>query len=199
MDEVELIKKCQQGDMESLNSLFRLYGPKALNTAYLISGNKDAADDITQEAFIRCFKYIKKLQSPEAFSSWLYRIICSVCWQLYSKNKKIEIVDIQEECSIYSDEDADPGRIIFKEYLKGTVNDALNKLSIPLRTTVVLFYYNDMSIKEISKVLGCFEGTVKSRLHNAKKLLARELEKEWTDEFFNMAAENRKECLNGGR
>lgn len=56
------------------------------------------------------------------------------------------------------------------------VNEALNKLSTQLKTVIVLYYYNEMTIKQIAKVLGCFEGTVKSRLHNARKFLQKVLE-----------------------
>lgn len=58
---------------------------------------------------------------------------------------------------------------------------ALEKLSLPLKSVVILHYYNDMTIEEISEVLGCFPGTVKSRLHNAKKKLYRELSGSFDD------------------
>jgi RNA polymerase sigma-70 factor (ECF subfamily) len=61
------------------------------------------------------------------------------------------------------------------KFINKAIQEAVNKLSDPLRTVIVLFYYNDMHIKDIAKVLECFEGTVKSRLHCARKVLRKEL------------------------
>ena len=163
----DLIKRCQLGDLNSYSELYWLYSKNALGTAYLISDRKGIAEDIVQEAFIQCFNKIKSLKIPETFEVWFYKILVRTGWRMVKKyNNFIPMDDENMEglsIGINSGLDASETSII--------VNEALESLSLPLRTVVILYYFNDMTIKEISEVLGCFQGTVKSRLHNARKQL----------------------------
>ncbi len=159
MDKYTLIKQCQQGDLESFSELYRLYSPNALGTAYLIAGRKGLAEDILQEAFIQCFKNIKKLNHPVTFDAWFYRILVRTGQKMVSKFGNTVCVediggenpDVKENETYYTNFDTYENRL--------DVNEALNKLSTQLKTVIVLYYYNEMTIKQIAKVLGCFEGT----------------------------------------
>lgn len=175
MDDISLIQRCKEGDMDAFNDLFKKYNKQALRTVYLISGRNDIAEDVVQEAFIKCYSEIKSLKNPKTFQAWFYRLLTRIVWRYCSKEKNhlsIEIIndskDTIADSLVLSD-------IAEREELKKFVNEAINKLSLPLKTTVILYYYNELSIKEISKILGCFQGTVKSRLCNARKLLEKEL------------------------
>ncbi|KNY28749.1 RNA polymerase sigma factor [Pseudobacteroides cellulosolvens] len=181
MDEIGLVIKCQQGDMEAYEALFGSYFNKAVRYAFLITGRNDLAEDIVQEALIECYKDIKSLKSPEKFKSWFYRILVRTSWRVKSKEKgkvSIEEFDGCDYKSINENLNDDFERLVERRESSRLIKDALHKLSLPLRTTVVLHYYNDLSIKEIAQVLKCFQGTVKSRLHNARKILHKELVKE---------------------
>lgn len=173
LENSELIKCCMSGDMNSFGNLYKLYSKNALGTAYLISDHKAIAEDIVQEAFIQCYIQIKNLKNPETFEVWFYKILVRTGWKMVKNHKYFipmddEIVDgLSTITNMNSELDNSEFRI--------TVNDALEKLTLPLKTVIILHYYNDMSIKEISEVLGCFQGTVKSRLHNARKQLFYEL------------------------
>ena len=174
MDEINLIKQCQQGDHEAFNMLFQLNAAKALRSAYLISGKKDLAEEIVQEAYIQCFNDIKKLRDPEKFRFWFYRIVVRYSWKVISREKnRIQCDELNEnECPVICD---DMFNRVEAEQIREAVHKALNKLSITLRTVVILYYYDGLSTKEIAKVLNCMQGTVKSRLHNARKTLEKEL------------------------
>ncbi|MGH4119510.1 RNA polymerase sigma factor [Clostridium sp.] len=169
MDKSDLIKHFQLGDMSSFSELYSLYCKKALGTAYLIAGQKSFAEDIVQESFIQCFHSIKTLKNIETFDVWFYKIVTRTGWRMVSKNKRTLLLDEPETIDTMIDYNA------FEKFksceAKITIYESLAKLSLHLRTVIVLYYFNDMTIKDISKVLGCFEGTVKSRLHNAKKQL----------------------------
>ncbi len=173
MINTELIERCQRGEKDSLTELYRLYSKNALGTAYLIAGNKGIADDIVQETFIQCFLSIKKLICPETFEVWFYRILVRTGWRMVKKHNEViptedgAIERITNALGQDSEIRGSENKII--------ISNALEKLSLPLKSVVVLHYYNDMTIEEISEVLGCFPGTVKSRLHNAKKKLYCEL------------------------
>ena len=169
MDKIDLIHHFQLGDMSSFSELYKLYSRPALGTAYLIAGNKSLAEDIVQESFIQCFHSIKTLKNVETFDVWFYKIVTRTGWRMVNKNKHTLLLDEPETIDTIIDYNA------FEKFNSCDANmiiyESLEKLSLPLRTVIVLYYFNDMNIKDISKVLGCFEGTVKSRLHNAKKQL----------------------------
>lgn len=173
LEKTELIILCQSGDKSSLSELYRLYSKKALGTAYLISDHKGIAEDIMQEAFIQCFNEISTLKNPEKFEIWFYKILIRTGWRMVKKHNYFIPFDTQGIEDISSDMGLNLGLELSDTRL--SINQAMEKLSLPLKTVIILYYFNDMSIKEISEVLGCFQGTVKSRLHNAKKQLYCEL------------------------
>lgn len=176
MNEFEVIKQCQLDDLQAFNYLFKLYGSKAYRTAFLIVGKREIAEDIVQESFIQCFKEIKKLRNPITFQAWFYRIIIRLSWRIASKEKKhscYESLD-SERCIASSTCYDFTERLEWNETCE-SLKIALDMLDKNLRTTIVLYYFNELSIKDISKVMNCFEGTVKSRLFNARKKLEKEL------------------------
>jgi RNA polymerase sigma factor (sigma-70 family) len=162
MDKTDLIKHFQLGDMSSFSELYKLYSKPALGTAYLIAGQKSLAEDIVQESFIQCFHSIKTLKNIETFDVWFYKIVTRTGWRMVSKNKNTLLLDKPETIDTMIDYNA------FEKFksceTKITIYESLAKLSLPLRTVIVLYYFNDMTIKDISKVLGCFEFFLKSPL-----------------------------------
>ena len=87
MDITDVIKKVQKGDFEAFEYLMKSQGPKALKTAYLITGKKHIAEECVQEAFLQCYQKIYQLKNPQVFESWFYRILTRICWGTISKNK----------------------------------------------------------------------------------------------------------------
>lgn len=140
-----------------------------MGTAYLISKHKGITEDIVQEAFLQCYKQIKNLKNPDAFDVWFYKLLVRLAWKMSSKHKDtIPIEDINyKNFSSKAHQDFGETRML--------VHEAIDKLSPPLKTVIILYYFNDMTVNEISKVLGCFQGTVKSRLHNGRKQLKKAL------------------------
>jgi RNA polymerase sigma-70 factor (ECF subfamily) len=196
MDKSKLLKQCQLGDVESFSELYNLYSRQVLGTAYLIAGNSGLAEDIVHEAFLHCFNSIKSLKSIETFDVWFYKIVTRTGWRIVMKNKgSIKMDELDNEISL-----ADPQAAAEFDTCESRlmIHEALSELSMPLRTVVVLHYFNDLSIKDISKVLGCFEGTVKSRLHNAKKQLRQILHE---NEIVSVLNTNYalKECESSGK
>lgn len=196
MDKIELLKQCQLGDVESFSELYNLYSRQALGTAYLIAGRSGLAEDIVHEAFIQCFNSIHTLKNINIFDIWFYKIVTRTGWRIVMKNRgSISMDEIDDNISLadpYAEAELDSCESRLMIY------EALSKLSISLRTVIVLHYFNDLSIKDISKVLGCFEGTVKSRLHNAKKQLKQMLHE---DDIFSALGTNYvlKECESSGK
>lgn len=174
MIDPNLIKSCQQGDETAFEELYKVHATKALRTVYLLVSNRDIAEDILQEAFFECYRDINKLRSPEAFETWFYRILVRISWRLAAKERKAIHENLDDHVE-YLKEDKIAFESMENDPQTSMIREIVNHLSIPLRTTIILYYYNDMSIKEISKVMNCLQGTVKSRLHNGRKFLGKEI------------------------
>ncbi|MCI8454091.1 MAG: RNA polymerase sigma factor [Lachnospiraceae bacterium] len=169
MEETELVKRMIAGDEDAFAGIMEIYQPQALRAAYLISGNYADSEDIVQETFVACFLNRHKLREPAAFKGWFYKTLSRNAWRICRKKKKE-----QPAAELYPEDLPAPGlllsRVILAEEEK-VICDAIEALPIKQRTVIVLYYYNEMSIKEIAKVCGCLEGTVKSRLFNGKARL----------------------------
>ena len=178
----ELVLKLQKGDTSSFEGLFDLYKAKAVRTAYLITSNRALADDIVQEAFILCYFKISELKDPTKFKTWFFKMLTRLAWKMSAKEKASVPVENIFEIAEAEDTHFVEGEIIGKEEARRLM-DAVNLLEIKKKITVLLYYYNDFSVGEIAQIMGCFEGTVKSRLHAARRILRKSIE---CDESFGM-------------
>lgn len=195
----DIIKRCQQEDLSAYDELYRAAGKKALWTVYLLAGRMDIAEDIVQEAFFQCFRNIRKLEKPELFPVWFNRILIRTCWNMVSKERKKPALSFEAEGLDQLKSEENVLEKVESDQMSHVIREAVNRLKPSMRSTVVLYYYNNLTISEIAQVMGCFQGTVKSRLHYAKKVLQKELKKELSDEYINRsgyAGYTGKECMN---
>lgn len=172
----EEVKRCKNGEKEAFCELFQSVESKALTTAYFLCGDKNMAEDILQETYLKCFKEIEKLKEPKFFKSWFFKILIRTGVSIAKKNSNVIPVEINSdnENIFFYNNDYENNEINDYE-VKTLLIDALNNLSENLRTVAIPYYYNDMSIEEISKITGCFKATVKSRLFYARTLLKKQL------------------------
>ena len=190
----EIIIRCKLGEKDAFQELFSSIEKDALATAYLISGNRGIAEDILQETYIKCIKEIKSLKSHEAFKVWFFRILVRTGWKMCKKHSSLIPIDItdEKEISFYDIKSITENAFDCLE-TKEIIKSAVNNLSPNLKTVIVLYYFNDMTIEEIAKVLGCLKNTVKSRLFYGRNALKKELGGYFTDET-DFSPIERKEC-----
>lgn len=170
MNETEVVKKIQAGDMNAFEEIFEIYKNQAIRYAYLITNNKFTSEDIVQETFVKCYLKIKDLKNVEQFKSWLFKIPTRTAWDYMKKDKAVlPVEDIFEKAK---NENIDKS---LHSYIRNEESKMLraeiDNLELKQKTVIVLYYFNGFTIKEIAKIMGCFEGTVKSRLHSARKNL----------------------------
>lgn len=170
MNETEVVKKIQAGDMNAFEEIFEIYKNQAIRYAYLITNNKFTSEDIVQETFVKCYLKIKDLKNVEQFKSWLFKILTRTAWDYMKKDKAVlPVEDIFEKAK---NENIDKS---LHSYIRNEESKILraeiDNLELKQKTVIVLYYFNGFTIKEIAKIMGCFEGTVKSRLHSARKNL----------------------------
>lgn len=184
MNEYETIEKIRSGDMAAFEELYNNYEKKALQVAYLITGNQSIAMDVVQEAFVECYLSINKLRETAYFKTWFYKIVTRTASRNIKKEKKLVPMEGIEELLDSNEAYKDPYK---QSDLSDLMISQINKMGYKKRTTLILYYYNELSIKEIAKVMECFEGTVKSRLNSGR----RELKQYLTDEYYIEGEEGR--------
>lgn len=159
------------GDKDSFDLLYEEYHLMLYRSAFLILGNKEDAEDVLQETFLSIYKNINNLSSKEKLRPWIFTILKNSCYTRYKKRKK----EFPDEF-ILNKVDLDIDSKGEDEFTtRNEIEEALLKLKPKEREVIVLFYYDDLSIEEIAKVLRTFKGTVKSRLFRARNNLKKEL------------------------
>lgn len=196
LQEIYLVKRCQTGDISAFEELVKQYSEKAIRTAYLVTGRRDLAEDIAQEAFVQCYYSLKRLKKPEQFKSWFYQILLRTSWKMARQAQgRLLLTDFDDqECAQLPAND-DLAREVETRQTLAIIDEAINQLSLPLKAVVVLRFYSGLSVKEIADAIGCREGTVKSRLHNARQQMARYLnEQGWDVNASQTPDSSLKEC-----
>jgi RNA polymerase sigma-70 factor, ECF subfamily len=143
--------------------------PQSVRTAYLILGNQSDAEDAVQEAFLRAWKFRHSIALESSVRAWLYRVVVNTC------NSKLR-VDVPRRLRAAADHDLDATPDLEdasdRFAVVNDITEALKALPVHLRIVVVLRYYADLSEREIALAIGRRPGTVKSRLHEARRRLA---------------------------
>ena len=141
-------------------------------TACLILGNRSDAEEAVQEAFLRAWRFRDSLTSVPSIKPWLYRVVVNSC---YSKlRQEIPHRDRRADADALAHlpgPGIDPDAMAQRSEVADTVLDALQQLPVSLRVPVVLRYYADLSERDIALAIGRRPGTVKSRLHEARRRL----------------------------
>lgn len=160
MDTVKLVRKSKKGNNLAFSILIKSYEKDLYKVAIAMTKNEDDALDCIQEAILQAYISIKDLRQDEYFKTWLIKILINKCNALLKKNKKILNLDV----SITENDKVEQSE-------KLELKDSINNLDSDLKIIVILYYYEDMSIKDISESLNVPQGTIKSRLSRARSKL----------------------------
>ncbi|HXZ62272.1 MAG TPA: RNA polymerase sigma factor [Acidimicrobiales bacterium] len=145
----------------------------SFRTACLILGNRADAEEAVQDAYLRAWRFRDSLSGVSSIRPWLYRVVVNSC---YSKLRR-EVPHRDRRAgdgplAQLPAPGADPEAGVEQSAVAGTVVRALQRLPLSLRVPVVLRYYADLSERDIARAIGRRPGTVKSRLHEARRRLA---------------------------
>ena len=163
IDEI-LVMDSQAGSAKAMEALVSRWQKRLWLYAYRLTHNKDAAWDITQETWLGIIKGLRKLHDPANFRAWAYKITTNKAIDWIKKRKKTKQVSIEEVQDHKQKVSNDTG-----------LDELLEKLDIRKRAVLSLYYLEQLTVPEVSVALGIPTGTVKSRLHVARK----ELKKLW--------------------
>ena len=173
----ELVRKSQFGDKAAFEQLVIRHQELVFSLAYKLTGNREMANDVAQEAFIRAWKAIEKFRGDSTFSTWIYRITVNTAWTLRKKAKKHNTLNIDDTYEpIVIDEKKDPELVAINSDLSSVLINALDKIQIEQRIIVELKNIEGRSHKEIADYLDISVTAAKVRLHRAHQKLRQILE-----------------------
>ena len=179
-----LIEKCKQGDIEAFEQLIASYQKKVYNIAYRYMGNREEAEDLAQEAFIKVFRSIGSFRGDATFSTWLYHVVSNVCRDALRKNSRryeesldcgvtTEKGELQREIA---DNSMAPEPIYENNELGQFIQAMIDQLTPEYKTVIIMREFQEMSYEEIARELDCSLGTVESRLSRARKMLREKID-----------------------
>lgn len=178
---IEQVKRAKAGDVNEIGNIIQENVQAMYRVAFGILKNEDEIYDAISSTTIIVFEKIGTLKKEELFKTWLTRILINECYKIYNQNKKVIYL---ENCAPKS---LDNLQYTEKDRLEEQdARDLLNNLSKDLKETVMLYYFEDFSVKEVAEILNIPEGTVKSRLSKARKDLEKILIKNEEAERRNL-------------
>ena len=176
-DEQPILERCQAGDLDAFGELVARYQDRIYRTAYLLVGNRDDAQDVTQETFVKAFRNLRSFRRECAFSSWLHRILLNAAGNWLRDNRRHAQLSEAAPPVIGRSEEAEvsPEEAVLQHDRARRLQAALWDLPPHYREAMILRFYDELSYAEMAEVLDVPVGTVRSRLAKARELLYKRL------------------------
>ena len=185
-DERQLVRRAKRGDEKAFRTLMERYRRKVYSIAYGMVHNPEAAYDISQEVFIKVYRYLGSFQGSSSFYTWLYRISVNLSIDWLRKQGRHDLVDFDdsllrrepdgaEAMVVPTLQDSDPLKALGRKELRDQIARAFESLSEKHRAVLLLREVEGLSYDEIARALKIHKGTVMSRLHHARRNLQRVL------------------------
>ena len=180
-EDLELVERVQGGDQDAFKELVERYQRKVYSICYGMLKDSEASLDVSQEVFIKVYRYMEKFNRESSFYTWLYRITVNMCIDHIRKNSKVQRVEYDdrishesgeiegEEHSLPSTLGIHPDKVYGRKELREKMLEALETLSEKHRTILILREVEGLSYEEMADVLNISKGTVMSRLYHARR------------------------------
>jgi RNA polymerase sigma-70 factor, ECF subfamily len=178
MDDIEAIRRLKRGDIGGLEILVSRHQRKAIHVAVLIVGDEQVAEDVTQDTFLKIFKYISRFEESRPFEPYLMQSIVHAARDAAQKNSKWQSLDIEggkETIQRLVEYAETVESQVEQKQLEGEIIEALFKLSPRQRAVIVQKYYLGLSEKEMSVEMDIAPGTIKWTLNAARTRLRDQL------------------------
>ena len=179
VEDTDLIRRAARGSVEAYNLLVSRWEKRVYNYLLRITGNREDALDLTQDVFLKAYQNLGKLDNPERFAPWLYRIALNVARDAGRRQRREPTVtELAEPIDGHAADDP----VCRKEFVQ-VLAEALDELPEPLRQVLVLRHYEDLNFEQIARLTGTPASTLKSRFAAAlNRLRTRLQERGWGPE-----------------
>lgn len=176
---MDIIEGLRNRDEAALRSLIEQYGDYLFRSAYLLVQDRQTAEEVVQDTFITAYRKIDQLMDPAGLRSWLTRIAVNRC-RMRQRTWQWRNLFPSEDVEELITEEVEPGPLdeLLITCRNASLSEAIRRLDYKYREAITLFYYNELSVREIAAELRTSENTIKSRLSRGRALLKTELSKE---------------------
>jgi len=171
------VPQARAGDPAAWDILFRRYQLPLYVYVFELVHDEQASLDIVQETFINATRHLGGLREDGKFGSWLFGIAHQRCLQRWRKQGR-EAAALEEFAAAPVDSGDDPAELLIRAEQEAAVMKLLNQLPVAQRSVLLLYFVEEFPLEDIAAVTGTALGTVKSRLHYAKKALKKLIEQE---------------------
>ena len=184
----QLVRQVKRGEVAAFRELVELYEARAHAIALGVIGNREDAEDIVQDAFLKAYKNINSFRGTSSFYTWLYRIIFNLSIDYTRKRYRTAESSVGDQATLdvslqrasagvheLLGSTSSPDIALERQELQIQIRAAIDKLSPEHRAVILLREFDGLSYNEISDVVGISKGTVMSRLHHARKRLQKTL------------------------
>ena len=171
------VPQARAGESQAWDVLFQRYQLPLYVYVFELVHDEQTSLDIVQETFINAVRHIGSLRHDNKFGSWLFGIAHQKCVQQCRKRSREESV-FEEFAEVLPDSEDDPSDLLIRQEQETEFMELLNRLPLAQRSVLLLYFVEDFSLEEIAAVTGANVGTVKSRMHYAKKALRKLIEKD---------------------
>lgn len=176
--DAELVSRIREGDSEAFAALYDRYKRRLFRTALAITDDQGAAEEILQDCFLKAHRSLPRVDCSAPLGPWLHRIVVNLSYNWVVKRRPW-FVSVEEMIDrLAAAPQLSPEHAYERKELHRRLREAINSLNMHHRLVVILFHLQGFSLAEIAYILECPVGTVKSRLHHARKILKRKLAEE---------------------
>ncbi len=184
----ELISKVLRGDQQAYAGLVERYQAYVFTLALRMVKNREEAEELSQDVFIKAYKYLADFRGESRFSTWLYTIVHNTCLSFLRK-KKPDTRSLDEEHNFNLADNRETSfraDLVEQKSRQAMVNQAISQLGADDAGIITLFYKSEQSLEEIARILGIEINTAKVRLHRARQRLKEVMETRFTEEVKDL-------------
>lgn len=188
LNDNELISKVLSGDHQAYAGLVNRYQNYVFTLTLRMLKNREDAEEVAQDVFIKAFKYLADFRGASKFSTWLYTIVNNTCISFLRK-KKLEIHSLDNEKVFEVADSMDSGfraNLVEQKSRQSMVHNAIGLLGPDDAEIITLFYKSEQSLEEIAQILGLEVNTAKVRLHRARTRLKEKMETHFAHEVKDL-------------
>ena len=174
-EDSRLIAQIKGGNLDAFARLYDKYKGQVYRTALAITRDREAAEDILQDCFLRVHAHMNNLNGEKSIAPWLYRVTVNLCYNWLARGRR-QVTFLDEILGhLIGSRSPSLQRMAETWELRSVILRAIDDLSFDHRVVVLLYYLNDFNLDEIAYILECPVGTIKSRLFYAREKLKRRL------------------------
>jgi len=186
--DTEIISQVLKGDHNAYAILVERYKSYVFTLTLRFTKNREDAEEVSQDIFVKAYRYLADFKGAAKFSTWLYTIVNTTCITFLRK-KRLEVHSLDDERTFEVADSQDSGfqaNQVEQKSRQNMVNQAIALLNPDDAEIITLFYKNEQSLEEIGQILGLEANTAKVRLHRARTRLREKMEKHFAEEVRDL-------------